>query len=118
MKFATKLIVATITIAGTIVGSIWTGFETIDGRMDTKVKEGKAEVLNIIHTFREERNALLKAQDDKVTVQITALNSQMGEIKKDVRAILGIARSQKVVFEKTPTPQYTNLEPENKETKL
>lgn len=115
MNFATKLIVAVITISATIVGSIWTGFETLDGRMDGKVKEGKKEVLTIVYALKEERNALIKAQDDKVSVQLAALQSEMGEVRKDVRVILGITRRQQVLLQKEAETLYTNYKDSEKE---
>jgi hypothetical protein len=98
MKFMTKLMVAVITISATIVGSIWTGFETLDDRMDSKVSEGKKEVMTIIYNLKDERNALIKAQDDKVSVQLAAINNDIGEVRKDVRSLLGLVRRSQVVF--------------------
>lgn len=116
MNFTTKLIVSILTISATIVGSIWTGFETLDGRMESKVKEGKEEVLTIVYHMKNERNALLKAQDDKVAVQFQALTNDMQEIKKDVRAILGLTK--KKIVENKDDSLYTKNETKKEEESL
>lgn len=113
MNFGTKLIVSIITISATIVASIWTGFETIDSRMDGKVKEGKKEVLTLVYTLRNESTSLLKAQDDKVGVQLAALHNDVGEVRKDVRTMLGIVKRSQAFVVKKPNSYYTNNETNN-----
>ena len=82
--------------------------------MDDKVKEVKVEIYDKIHSLRDERNSLLKAQDEKFAVQMVAVNSNIGEIKKDVRAILGIARKSQVFVDKSGKTHYTVIEQGNK----
>lgn len=108
MNFATKLIISVITIAGTIVASIWTGFEKIDSRMDNKVNEAKVEVYSRLSEVKEDNKVLLKAQDDKVAVQLVAITNDIGEVRKDVRSLLGIARKSQVFMYKRPNYYYTD----------
>lgn len=115
MKFFTKLAVSVITIAVTIIGSIWGGFEHLDSRMESKVEAGKKDVLAIVYQVRGEGNALLKANDEKTSVQLAALNSQMIEMRKDVRSILGLTRRQ-ATLKTTREMYFSKLE--LKENKL
>lgn len=107
MNFATKLVISLISIAVTVVGSIWAGFETLDGRMDLKVKAGKEEVYHLMSEMEKSHSGALKAQDDKVGVQFVALHGEMIEMRKDIRSILTLSRRQVVL--KGEGPQYTNM---------
>jgi hypothetical protein len=106
MNFFTKLAISAITIGFTIFGGIYTGFEKIDNRMDSKVEKGKKEVLSIVTLVQNENIAAIKAQDDKVTVQLVSINGEISEARKDIRSLLGIARRRQV-FVKTEIPTYT-----------
>lgn len=112
MKFVTKLVVAVITISATIVGSIWTGFETLDSRMDKKVKDGENRVKTIIYDLKEERNAMIKNSDEKTSIQIAAVRDDINEVKQDVRALLGIARRSQVFLGKESDSLYANRQVE------
>jgi hypothetical protein len=92
MNFATKLVISLIAISTTVVGSIWTGFETLDGRMDQKVEAGKKEVYHLMNELKNDRDAAMKAQDEKVSVQFVALHGEMIEMRKDVRTLIILER--------------------------
>ena len=113
MRFATKLITSALTIGFTVFAGIWTGFEKIDNRMDKKVSEGKKEVLLLVDGANKKTDAVIKAQDEKVSVQLLAIRNEMGEVRKDVRVILGIARKSQVFVEKKANSYYTNTETHN-----
>jgi hypothetical protein len=116
MNFATKLVISLIAISTTVVGSIWTGFEALDGRMDGKVEAGKKEVYHLLGEMKSDRDAALKAQDEKVSVQIAALHGEMIEMRKDVRSILYINRRlQQVELEKKGDLPYTSYKPTTKD---
>jgi hypothetical protein len=110
MNFATKLIISAITIGFTVFGGIYTGFEKIDNRMDDKVAKGKKEVIALVKVMNTNNRTLIKSQDTKVAVQIAAVNGEMIEMRKDIRAILGIARKHQV-FVNSNKPLYTIQEP-------
>lgn len=109
MNFATKLIVAIITISATIVGSIWTGFETLDGRMDDKVKEGKAEVITLMTNMKQARDMEIKLRDENLRVEIVAIKDGMSEIKEDIRGLYRIGKSidRKVTLQNREEVPYT-----------
>jgi hypothetical protein len=92
MRFVTKLLISLISIAVTVVGSIWAGFETLDGRMDLKVKAGKEEVYHLMSEMEKSHSGALKAQDDKVSVQFVALHGEVVEMRKDVRTLIILER--------------------------
>lgn len=117
MNFVTKLIVSIITISCTIVASLWGAFEILDLRMDRKVDGGKKEVLTIVYNFKSERNALIKALDDKNTVQFVALAKDVTETRKDIRTLLNIARKAQVFNPKPEEHSYTIMELRHNEGK-
>lgn len=110
MNFTTKLIISALTIGFTVFGGIYTGFEKIDNRMDDKVAKGKKEVVELVKSMNNENRIIIDAQDSKTAVQMVAVNNEMVEMKKDIRAILGIARKHQV-FVNTDKPLYTIQEP-------
>lgn len=79
--------------------------------MDAKVKEAKVEVYDKINTIHGEGKALLKAQDEKIAVQIMAVNNNMVEMKKDIRSILILSRKTQAKLEKRQESYYTINEP-------
>lgn len=113
MNFFVKLTIGFVTIASAVCGGIWGAFEINDARMDYKDDKVKKEVLTIVYGLKDERNALMKAQDEKFAIQMVAVNENMREIKKDVRSILGIARKSQVFVDNANKSYYTVRETEN-----
>lgn len=114
MKFFTKVAISAISIGFTVFAGIWGGFEEIDKRMDDKVSKGRKEVLEIVYNLKDDEASLHKAQDEKFTVQMVAVNTNMLELKKDVRTILLITRKQQAFIENKGKSYYTVRETENK----
>lgn len=109
MKFGTKLIISLITIAATVVSSIWGAFEVLDIRMESKVKQGEERVLKIVEISQTGINDKILSLDNKTSVQLQAMNTQLIELHKDVRTLLVISkrsrRSDDVVSQ-SPTRPY------------
>lgn len=115
MNFATKLIVAVITISATIVGSIWTGFETLDGRMDDKVKEGKKEVMTYIQGMKSARDAEIHGINLQFYAEISGVKTQLASMDSKLNLLIGMGKRQQVLVDKEQESLYTNMETTKKE---
>lgn len=109
MNFGTKLIVSMITISATIVGSIWAGFETLDGRMDKKVQEGEGRVVFYIDTLKKARDSENAARDKRIDDGFAKVSHDMSELREDIRGLYRIGQriDRKVTIVQEPTDLYT-----------
>lgn len=105
MTFTTKLIVSVITIAGTIVSSIWGGFELLDMRMDRKVSQGEAKVLAMMKVVKDdalstasslktESDLKVKGIDDKFMAEISGVKTQLVSMDSKLNLLIGIAQKK------------------------
>lgn len=77
MNFTTKLIVSLISIATTIVGSIYGGFEVLDMRMDHKVDEGEKRVMTYIHGMKATRDEEIKGIKAEFVAEVGGVKTQL-----------------------------------------
>lgn len=113
MNFATKLIVTVITIATTVVGSIWGGFELLDLRMDRKVSQGEQKVMALMGTVKDEAiqvaanlksESELKVQviDQKFMAEISGVKTQLTSMDSKLNILIGMAKTKVTTY-----PQIT-----------
>lgn len=106
MKFATKLIISLIGIAGTIIGSIVGVRDYLSNVNRAEIIATEKTINKRIDDLRGERNLMISGLDSKITAELSGMKTQIAETNKNVRTLIN--RSNKEVeFTKKFTNSYT-----------
>lgn len=120
MNFFTKLICSCIVIAATAIGSIVTGLEWNDRRMEEKdkvvrkalekkIKETKKELVATMDFRKALRDVEMKGMEDRLSTKINNTSDKVDDLKEDIQALYRMGKSieKKVTLQNGDEVPYT-----------